>query len=321
MLKDTVRVFTYLGSAVTIEDEYSEADQPAGFAALLRDAIHAHGVTLTWLRTRLAESGNPVSAATLSYWRSGARRPEGPQSMAAVEQIESLLALTPGALTSQIGPSQRVGPIGVAKYPMEASPLEQYVAETFEALSSSFLDPARDVTTTAVTEVGADGHVVSRTTRTLLQSTSGTITEVPYLELTPGISTPAPIFSVVAGGRCARAYSHPSGEVHGAVFELERPLGPAQTAMLEWSLHFPPGYPPSSETGHGVSRRARELLLWTRFHPEALPDWLEEMEETPDGQTFAPLQLDGATSIHQVRQSWGPGMLTLRWGYGERTSD
>lgn len=321
MLKDTVRVFTYLGSAVTIEEDFSDAEQRAGFATLLSDAIRTRGVTLTWLRTRLAESGNPVSAATLSYWRSGARRPEGPQSMAAVEQIESLLKLAPGALTAHIGPSQRVGPVGAAQYPMETSPLERYVAETFEALSSPFLDPARDVTTTAVTEVGADGHVISRTTRTLLQSTSGTITQVPYLELSPGIRTPAPIFSVIAGGTIVRTHSHPSGEVHGAVFELERPLGPAQTAMLEWSLRFPTGYPPSSETGHGISRRARELVLWTRFHPDALPDWIEEMQETPEGRTFTPLYLNGATSIHQVRQNWGPGMLTLSWGYGARPAE
>jgi len=304
-----------------IEDNFSDAEQRAGFAALLSGAIRAEGVTLSWLRTRLAASGNPVSAATLSYWRSGARRPEGPQSMAAVEQIEALLKLAPGALTSHIGPSQRVGPIGTAKYPMEASPLEKYVAETFEALSSPFIDPARDVTTTAVTEVDADGRVVSRTTRTLLQSTSGTITEVPYLELTPGIRTPAPTFSAIAGGHRTRTYSHPSGEVHGAVFQLERPVGPAQTAMLEWALHFPPGYPSWFETGHGVSRRARELLLWTRFHPDAIPDWLEETEETPEGQTATALHLDGATSIHQVRQNWGPGMLTLKWGYGERPTD
>lgn len=288
------------------------------FATALRDAITARGITLARLRERLTASGNPVSAATLSYWRSGARRPEGPQSLAAVDEIESLLHMDAGSLRRLVGPSQRVGPIGTPQYPLAAALLESATTETFIALGAPVMDPGRDVSTTAVTEVGADGFVISRTTRTLLQSTAGTITNVPYLDLTPGVRTPAPIFSVVAGGRISRVHSHPSGEVHGAMFELERPLGPAQTTMLEWKLEFPPGYPPNTETGHGVARRARDLVLWTRFHPDALPDWIEEVEETPTETIVTPLFLDGATAIHQVRQTWGPGMLVLRWGFGAR---
>ncbi|MGY1550319.1 hypothetical protein ACW5CM_00885 [Microbacterium sp. A588] len=288
------------------------------FATLFRAAIVERGVTMTWLRERLADGGNPIAAATLSYWRSGARRPEGSRSIAAVEEIESLLALERGALVSLIGPTHRVGPIGRVQYPLAHDRLEQLTAETFTGLGAAVLDPARDVSTTAVTEVGADGFVISRTTRTLLQSTSGTITDVPYIDMTPGAPTPAPLFSMLGGGRISRRYSHPSGEVHGAMMELERPLGPAQTAMIEWKLEYPPGYPGTSETGHGVARRCRDLMLWTKFHPDALPTWLEEVQETPDDTTVTPLCLDGATAIHQVRQGWGPGMLILRWGYDAR---
>ncbi|KDA05079.1 hypothetical protein DC31_03485 [Microbacterium sp. CH12i] len=293
-------------------------DTRPDFATALRTAITQRQVTLTWLRERLAATGNPVSAAALSYWRSGARRPEGPQSIATIEQIEILLELDEGSLVSLIGPSQRVGPLGTAHYPLEGNRLERAVAETFIALGAPVMDPGRDVSTHAVTDVGADGFVISRTTRTLLQSTSGTITNVPYLDLTPDVRTPAPHFSVVAGGHISRLHSHSSGEVHGAMFELERPLGPAQTTMLEWRLEYPSEYPTTRDTGHGVARHCRELLLWTRFHPDALPTWIEEVEETPTKTTVTPLFLDGATSIHQVRRSWGPGMLVLRWGYGER---
>lgn len=300
------------------EEDSDGAERTTDFATTLRAAIIARGVTLTWLRERLAASGNPVSAATLSYWRSGARRPEGPQSLSAIGEIEALLLLESGSLRQLVGPSQRVGPIGAPQYPLAGARLERATIETFTALGAPVMDPGRDVSTTAVTEVGADGYMMSRTTRTLLQSASGTITSVPYLDLTPGIRTPAPIFSVVSGGHVSRLHSHPSGEVHGAMFELERPLGPAQTTMLEWKLEFPPGYPGTRETGHGVARRARELVLWTRFDPHALPEWIEQVEETPTDSVVTRLSLDGATTIHQVRQGWGPGMLALRWGYSER---
>lgn len=300
------------------EEESVAAERGAGFAAALSEAIIARGVTLTWLRERLAASGNPVSAATLSYWRSGTRRPEGSQSLSAIDEIESLLRMEAGSLRRLVGPSLRVGPVRAPQHPLETARLERATAETFAELGAQISEHVRDVSTTAVTEVDADGFVASRTTRTLLQCTSGSITSVPYLELTPGIRTPAPVFSVISGGRLARVHSHSSGEVHGALFELERPLGPAQTTMLEWKLELPAGYPPSSDTGHGVARRAREVVLWTRFHPDALPDWIDETEETPTGTTVTPLTLDGATTIHQVRHGWGPGMLVLEWGYGER---
>jgi hypothetical protein len=58
--------------------------------------------------------------------------------------------------------------------------------------------------------------------------------------------------------------------------------------------------------------------VWTRFHPDAIPDWFEEQVDTPKTTTTRPLTLDGGTSVHQVRRAFGPGALLLRWGFGER---
>ena len=289
-----------------------------GFAEALREAILARGVTLAWLNKRLRENGNPVSMATLSYWRSGARRPEGAQSMSAIDDIERLLRLQNGSLSSLIGPTQRVGPIGTPAFPLNERILENAVTEVFEALGTPQFDLSRDVSTHAVTLVGADGDVISRTTRTLIQSMSGLLTHVPYVDMTPGVRTPPPVFRAVGGGRIAARYSHLSGEVHGFSMELDQPVDSAQYTMIEWSFEVPPGYPSVRETGHGVSRQARDLVLWTRFHPDALPDWIEEVEETPDGSTTTPLTISSGSSVLQMRRRFGPGMLLLRWGYGER---
>lgn len=290
----------------------------SAFAHALRDAIDTKRVSLAWLAERLRNSGNPVSKATLSYWRSGSRNPEGPQSLAAVEAIEDLLGLTSGALIRLIGPSHRTGPYGSTRFPLSDAEMETAVIEVFEALGSVRFDPSRDVTTHSVADVDEHGNLLRRTTRSVLQSVSGTISEVPYVEMTPGIVTPAPTFIGVGGGDVVKTFSHASGEVHGAMFALERPISAAQTTILEWRLELPPDYPSLRETGHGVSRQARELLLWTRFHPDALPDWIDEMVETPDGVTTEPAELGGSTSIHQIRRRWGPGMLALKWGFGDR---
>lgn len=299
--------------------EKSQHGHPrTAFAGALRDAINAKDVTLTWLLEQLRGRGNSVSSATLSYWRSGSRRPEGAQSLAAVTDIEELLDLEAGALTRLLRATNRTGPLGPTHFPIDEDGLERAVREAFAALGASYPDTTREITTHSVTDVGADGNVVRSVTRSVIQSTTGTVTGIPFLELTPGESTPAPTISALAGGRIAARYSHPSGEVHGVLFELEAPLTAPGTMVVEWSIAYEPGHPPMKETGHALARQCRELLVWTRFDPDALPDWCEERVETPTGITVTPLSFDGRTSIHRVRRAFGPGVVELRWGYGAR---
>lgn len=288
------------------------------FATAFSDAIAARGVTLTWLRKCLAERGNPVSAATLSYWRSGARRPESVQSRASIAEIETLLGLSPGALSDLIGPTVRTGPMPTPVFPLKDADMEHAVTDAFGELGVEMPDPARDLTNHTVTEVGPDGHVLSRTTRTVIQAISGTIRSVPYIDMSPGVPSVSPIFSAVGGGTIVKRYSHPNGQIHGAEYELERPITAPDVGILEWRIDFPAEYPSGMETGHGVARPCRELLQWTKFHPDAIPDWIEETVEGPEGTISTPLTLDGGTSILQVRRKFGPGILILRWGYGER---
>ncbi|WP_120494590.1 hypothetical protein [Microbacterium phyllosphaerae] len=287
------------------------------FAASFRDAINARGLTLARLHEQLRARGNSVSMATLSYWRSGARRPEGAQSMAALSDIEQLLHLEPGSLTALLGTTNRTGPLGPNQFPLDEQELEQAVKEAFAALGAEYPDTSRELTTHSVTDVDADGNVSYSITRSIVQSTVGTVASIPFLEMTPGVSTPAPIINAVAGGRIAARYSHPNGEVHGVLFELDVPLTAPSTSMVEWSVEYPPGYPPQRETGHAVARQCRELLVWTRFHPDALPDHIEERAETPAGTKSTVLSLEGRNSVHQVRRAFGPGLLGVSWTYAD----
>ncbi|AXL13501.1 hypothetical protein DXT68_16230 [Microbacterium foliorum] len=287
------------------------------FAGSLRDAINARGLTLAKLHELLRARGNSVSMATLSYWRSGARRPEGAQSMAALGDIEQLLHLAPGSLTGLLGTTNRTGPLGPIQFPLDEEELEQAVKDAYTALGAEYPDTTRELTTHSVTDVDASGNVAYSITRSILQATVGTVTSTPFLEISPGISTPPPIIRAVSGGRISAHYSHPNGEVHGVLFEFDAPLTAPATAMVEWSVEYPAGYPPQRETGHAMARQCRELLVWTRFHPDALPDRIEERVETPAGVTTTELSLEGRGSVHQVRRAFGPGALGVSWSYAD----
>lgn len=290
----------------------------AAFAGALRDAINAKDVTLSWLQQRLKRRGNRVSMATLSYWRSGARRPEGVQSLAALADIEELLDLDEGALVRLLPSTKRTGPLGPSQFPIDQEDIEQAVKDAYAALGAAYPDMSREVTTHSVTDVDADGNVSYSITRSVLQATSGTITATPFLELTPGTPTPAPTFKAVSGGTISGRYSHAGGEVHGVMFELDAPLTAPDTTIVEWAVEYPPDYPATRETGHGVARQCRELLVWVRFHPDALPDWCEERVETSSGIAITPVPVNRGGSVHLLHRSFGPGAVELLWGYGLR---
>ncbi|WP_435743010.1 hypothetical protein [Microbacterium sp. PMB16] len=286
------------------------------FAAALRAAISERGITLSRLQQRLADDGNAVSMATLSYWRSGSRRPEGAQSLSVVEGIEDRLGLPRGHLTSLLGPSTRLGPVAPPKLPFDEERENRESEETLEALRSAPQDTLRDLSTQLTVQVGANGAVESVVMRTLVQATSGTITELPLIDVAPEETEVMSVISDVIGGRVAREYLHPGHLLSGVVIALDEPITTGDTTLLEFTETFPPGYPPRQSAWHATSRAARETLIWVHFHPDALPSWCEEYCETED-EYVATMRSVRSGAVHLARHGFGPGVLGIRWGYDE----
>lgn len=311
------KTFTYR-ECFCDESEIRVGPMVTPFATALREAIDARRMTLSHLHQRLAARGNAVSMATLSYWRSGTRRPEGAQSLAAVADLEDLLGLDRGALADRLGSTMRTGPLGAASFPFEEDQLEARVRETFLAMGAAYPDPTRELSIHTVTDVGEDQRIARRTTRLVVQGTSGVISAIPFVEITHGQPTSSPTFTALGGGRISARHTDPSRTVHGFLFELDHPVSTPEATVIEWSVEYPPDFPKGDGTGHGISLQCRELLLWTRFHPDALPAWVDEIEQTATGQVVRPRALTGATSLHAVRRAFGPGALSMQWGWEER---
>lgn len=85
------------------------------FAAALREAIAARGLSLERLRSKLADRGLHVGVTTLSYWQRGLRRPERPDSLRAVAALEEILQVGPRRLSTLLGPPRPRG--GAVRYP------------------------------------------------------------------------------------------------------------------------------------------------------------------------------------------------------------
>lgn len=289
------------------------------FAEAFGAALAARGLSLTALRRRLIDSGNPVAAATLSYWRSGERVPDGASSHAVVDEIERILGLPDHALIRLIPERVRVAPVRPSKSPFSDGEVQSALAETLQLLDAPALDSTRELTSLVVNDVAADGILRRRTAQTMIQSTlPETIDHVTYTLVSEIDVVDRPEITV-HGARIVRDHLHASGQVYAYVMKLDQPLAPGASTMLEVVMEEHGEHRSRQpETGVAVFRPIRDLVIWTRFHPDAMPDWLEELESVDEtGELFA-RPLRPKASVHQARRDFGPGALGIRWGYEGR---
>jgi hypothetical protein len=292
-----------------------ERDDGGSFSQVFAAALRASGVSLSWLRRRLVDRGNPVSMATLSYWRSGLRAPEGAASLAAVEDIERLLDLPTGALLAQVTERVRLGALHDPHIPFTEEQITEALNETLHILEAPPLDITREISTHVVGDVDADGYLRRRTARTLLQSVSpSTVEFVTYTLLSAEDPLIRPDMTV-HGARMVRDHMHASERVYAYVLQLDQPLSLGVTTMIEVTMEGHGDDTSQPETGAFVVRPIRDLVLWTRFHEDAIPDWLDELERTEDMDEMVYRPLRPQASVHQTRRDFGPGALGIRWGY------
>ena len=91
------------------------------FPDALRAAIKTSRLSLDRIQHRLGLRGITISVATLSYWQSGRRRPERPESLEALRHLEAVLGVPPSALTALLGPPR---PRGRRSRPTRVLPID-----------------------------------------------------------------------------------------------------------------------------------------------------------------------------------------------------
>lgn len=293
-------------------------EQPMAFAEAFSKAITERQVSLSWLHRRLKDRANPISVATLSYWRTGARHPEGSRSLTALEDIEALLGLEQGALLDLVSARTRLGSLGPAHNPFTETQVTQAAAETLQLLGAPPIDATRSLSAHVVSEVDENGLVRSRTAQVLVQAVAPSVYEMTYALMSAENRVRRPICTL-RGATLVRDHLHESEHVYACVLRLDRPLMMGATTMLEIGMQATPQgpgqLPAEDESAAFVMRPIRDLVVWTRFHPDAVPDWIQEFERSTATDGLVSTPLTPRESIHLSRRDFGPGILGIRWGF------
>lgn len=288
----------------------------SAFADALKSAIADRKITLVSLQEQLSAQGVAVSLATLSYWRSGARHPDGEHSLATVEAIEIVLDLAPNSLASLVVPAHRLGRLAEPG-PVYRGDTQEAVDEVLHYLEAQPASSLREVSAQMHVHVGKSGHIERSVTRSLVQATTDVLTELPFFDSSCVPLDVLPVIRAVSGADIVREYVHPSRKAWGYLAQLHEPVLLGESTFVEIVEEFPPGFVGIREASHGATRISKEMLIWVTFHPEALPTWCEATSENSADDSDSERQVlrVAGNHVHAVRHNFGPGVLRLSWGY------
>ena len=291
--------------------------QRSAFSLALADALNRRDRSLTWLHRKLRDNGNEISMTTLSYWRSGARRPEGARSLSVVEDIERLLGVEHPGLVALIGPTHRTGYTGAPLSPLSDDVLREHVEQMQTLLGAPAIDTIRDLSSHITATIGANGSIVSCTTRCIVQVTKGPVSELSMVSIGPEPWPEAAEISDVHGARLAKRVLHPDLTVSGMLLEFDRPVPSGETVMFEYTETFTDSYPAQRTLWHAVSRASHEIVLWVRFDAQARPSWCEIYSEPVGADRRSQVVSPVPQSVHTAHHRFGPGTVGIDWGFDD----
>lgn len=292
--------------------------QATEFAQALGRAVTASGLSLDAIRRALADRGHRLSVATLSYWRSGRRRPERASSLAALEELEDILEVDPGWLTCRL-PGRAAPSTYNLDELYELNGCNRTMAALVDRLGLTYDDGLERLSYQDLVDLDESGRQVRSRIRMLVRGLrDGTerfpISFWPEDDAPPtGPYTPPTVLPLM-GCTLGRTIVSPDDRLLMAEVVLDHPLNEGETLLVEFECT--PGTRPgvSSRWQRGLLRPLPLYLVSINFHPDRVPTTVERFER--------PLRSELAKStpvlvtspcVTVLFSDLGPGVAGLTW--------
>ena len=107
-------------------------------------------------------------------------------------------------------------------------------------------------------------------------------------------------------------YAALSQDFFSGAIVLDRPLRVGETTIVEYEMRLPPGSQHHYVEEH-LQHRTNEVVIWVRFHPDAVPRTCETYQTLGEAETTAKVDLASVTSAHDAGRGVGPGTVGVRW--------
>ncbi|KAA2261671.1 hypothetical protein F0L68_15580 [Solihabitans fulvus] len=291
------------------------------FPEALRAAIKASRLSLDRIQHRLALRGVTISVATLSYWQSGRRRPERPESLEALRHLETVLSVPQAGLSALLGPPR---PRGRRCRPTTMMPIDalwarrERVAGLLAKVDTSSDSRIGRISQHDRIEIGADGGQRSTTVQQILRAEQDGPDR--WVLVFDSESDTLPVLDGLRNCHLGRTVVDPEAKLMVAELMFERPLARGETLIMEYQLVTPD--PPYPAGGNCYCRKfrlpVREYVIEVRFDPSMLPSRVQQYsvpagDEGPSRRRN--LGLDPSGGVHAVALGFGPGVFGVRWDW------
>lgn len=307
----------------TLPTELSKLLRTGPFDEALRAAIRTSRLSLERIQHRLSARGTPVSITALSYWQSGRRRPERPDSLLALRQLENVLGIPDGALSALLGPPR---PRGRTRGAGGAPPLTSLWSDSAPAVELlTQVDTSHDSNLTRLSQhdvvhIDGDGAQVKARMRQLVQAERNGVDRWVTVFDSASTDMPPPAIRALRSCRLGQVLTDHARGVVVAELLFDRTLERGETVLMEYEVVHTPEVPSGAEQDHIYSRRfrlpVREYVIELQFDPARPPLSCESYVAHPDGQETEPpkpLAVDRHGRTHAVVLDFGLASFCVRW--------
>jgi hypothetical protein len=298
-------------------DDLSRLLASGPFPAALRTAIADSGLSLDRIQYRLRQHGTPVSLATLSSWQSGRRRPERAASMAALDRLERIVDVPPGALAALLGPPR---PRGRGVY-TEAPELSDMYQDTDPiALLLTEFDTSSDDRLVRLSQyerlkIGPDGRLRELYSRALVRAaTDGVGSSIVIDQADAGNAS---VIRPLRGCTLGSVRTRPDVGLTIAELRLPRPLRRGEPLVMEYVVEFTAPFPRDNDTSRRLRLPIREHVIDVEFTRPMLPARCVQFTVTQKDEvvetTERVLTLDDDDRVCAMGIDLEPCVIGVRW--------
>lgn len=290
------------------------------FPDALRAALAHRGLTLERVQERLRRRGVNVSVTSLSYWQAGRSRPERPESLRAIREIENIVGVPPHTLSSLLGPPRPRGRQATSKVDPQSFDglldLSAPLAETMKEVVGPWDAKQRLQVVDERITLDAEGVVREIEARLVVRAQEAAPDRhMVVFVAEPGSSPSVLDVQAIENCRVGRVRHHEDEPVIVAELLFDTALLPGETHLLHFKLVVDGGLP-STDYRRAFRFPADNVVLSVVFDPDKLPVHVRGFVEGRDGRAVSAdreIALSASRIAHVAERDLSPGVVGIRW--------
>ncbi|MDN5570817.1 MAG: hypothetical protein L0G22_06115 [Propionibacteriaceae bacterium] len=283
------------------------------FAARLRAAMSARNLPLDRIQAHLAAAGITLSAATLSYWRSGRSRPWRRQSFEAVTQLERILGVPDGHLTDVLPETRRV-----EWNPLSVLPHREITEGVLADLTTDLARRWRRICVEDLLTVDAHRHETRQETRMVLEALVDGASGWPVVVFADDDDSRGGGLRALSGCLIGDVLEVPGTPILVAEMFTPRPLARGERTVIQYEVDFGTTRAEAYRVGRSLPGPVAVLSLGVRFEGE-LPDVPRSKGAAPGGgvlpmgapslvgQELRSVTIDAQIGVYVLEWTWSAG--------------